>query len=82
MDECENKVIKPYKLTAFEDDDFLNIRTNMDKLHYDNEWKNKKGKYFVCQKSKIECFKILVGLQIQFEKWTFPIAIMEATCSH
>jgi hypothetical protein len=54
----------------------------MDKLHYDNEWKNKKGKYFVCQKSKIECFKILVGLQIQFEKWTFPIAIMEATCSH
>jgi hypothetical protein len=37
VDECENKAIKPYKLTAFEDDDFLNIRANMVKLHYDNE---------------------------------------------
>ncbi len=67
MDECENKVIKPYKLTAFEDD-FLNIRANMVKLHYDNEWKNKKGNILFAKKSKIECFKILVGLQIKFEK--------------
>jgi hypothetical protein len=49
VDECDNKVIKPYKLIAFEDDNFLNIRANMVKLHYDNEWKLKE-QYFVCQK--------------------------------
>lgn len=41
-----------------------------------------KREIFCLPKSKIDCFKILVGLQIQFEKWTFPIAIMEGTCSH
>jgi hypothetical protein len=31
-------VIKPYRLTAFEDDNFWNMRANMVKLHYNNEW--------------------------------------------
>ncbi len=53
MDECDNKVIKPYKLTAFEDDNFINIRANMVKLHYDNEWKNKKGNILFAKKIKL-----------------------------
>ncbi len=75
MDECENKVIKPYKLTAFEDDDFLNIRANMVKLHYDNEWKNKKGNILFAKKVKLSVLKFWLGYKFNLKSGLFLLPL-------